>query len=87
MSPVLRHLSVILALGTLLTAPARADDVKAGDLVISQPWSRATPGGAKVAGGYLTVENNGSVPDRLIAGRARSPAGWRCTKWPPTTES
>jgi copper(I)-binding protein len=68
MSPVLRHLSVILALGTLLTAPARADDVKAGDLVISQPWSRATPGGAKVAGGYLTVENKGSVPDRLIGG-------------------
>ncbi len=52
----------------LLVAPARAQEVKAGDLVITQAWSRATPGGAKVAGGYLTIENKGSVADRLIGG-------------------
>ena len=51
-------------------APALAEDVKAGDLVISQPWSRATPGGAKVAGGYLVIENKGTAPDRLIGGSA-----------------
>jgi copper(I)-binding protein len=49
------------------TAPAIADDVKAGDLVISQAWSRATPGGAKVAGGYLVIENKGTVPDKLVS--------------------
>lgn len=48
-------------------APALADDVKAGDLVISQAWSRATPGGAKVAGGYLVIENKGTTPDRLVS--------------------
>src|SRR5450631_3340737 len=32
--------------------------------------SRATPGGAKVGGGYLTIENKGSTPDRLIGGSA-----------------
>jgi periplasmic copper chaperone A len=47
-----------------------ADEVKAGDLVITQAWSRATPGGAKTAGGYLTIENKGSTPDRLIGGAA-----------------
>lgn len=47
-------------------APAIAADVKAGELVISQAWSRATPGGAKVAGGYLTIENKGAVADRLV---------------------
>jgi periplasmic copper chaperone A len=53
----------------LLAAPsARAEDVKAGDLVISQAWSRATPGGAKIGGGYLTIENKGTAPDRLIGG-------------------
>jgi periplasmic copper chaperone A len=53
----------------LFAAPsARADDVKAGDLVISQAWSRATPGGAKTGGGYLTIENKGSAPDRLVSG-------------------
>jgi periplasmic copper chaperone A len=50
-----------------LSATARAEDVKAGDLVISQPWGRATPGGAKIGAGYLTIENKGSVPDRLVA--------------------
>ena len=50
----------------LCVAPAVAEDVKAGDLVISQAWSRATPGGAKVAGGYLTIENKGAAADRLV---------------------
>ncbi len=40
--------------------------VKAGPLEITTPWLRATPNGAKVAGGYLTVTNTGSEPDRLI---------------------
>jgi len=61
-------LMVGLALfGSLLAAPAHADDVRAGDLVISQGWSRATPGGAKIGGGYITIENKGSAPDRLVA--------------------
>jgi copper(I)-binding protein len=54
----------------LALAPARADEVKAGDLVISQAWARATPKGAKVGGGFLTIENKGSAPDRLIGGSA-----------------
>jgi periplasmic copper chaperone A len=47
---------------------ARAEQVKAGDLVITQAWSRATPSGAKTGGGYLTIENKGTAPDRLIGG-------------------
>jgi len=70
----MHKLSRILAFAAISTiafaAPANADDVKAGDLVISQAWSRATPGGAKVAGGYLTIENKGTAPDRLIGGSA-----------------
>src|SRR5205085_3638701 len=54
----------------LLATSLRADEVKAGDLVITQAWSRATPGGAKIGGGYLTIENKGSQPDRLIGGSA-----------------
>lgn len=67
----MNKLSHILALAAfsavVIAAPVRADDVRAGDLVISQAWSRATPGGAKVAGGYLTIENKGSAPDKLVA--------------------
>jgi periplasmic copper chaperone A len=66
----MKKLSSIIPLAPLLVVllgvPAQADDVKAGDLVISQAWSRATPSGAKVAGGYLTIENKGSSPDRLV---------------------
>ncbi len=66
----MNQLSRIFALAALsavvIAAPVRADDVKVGDLVISQAWSRATPSGAKVAGGFLTIENKGSAPDKLI---------------------
>jgi copper(I)-binding protein len=66
----MNKLSRIFALAAfsavVVAAPVRADDVKAGDLVISQAWSRATPGGAKVAGGFLTIENKGTAPDKLI---------------------
>jgi copper(I)-binding protein len=63
-----RAMAYAAAFATLLAAPVRAEDVKAGDLVISQAWSRATPSGAKVAGGYITIENKGSAADKLIGG-------------------
>jgi hypothetical protein len=63
-------LSAAILCYCVATAPAQAAEVKAGDLVITQAWSRATPGGAKVGGGYLTIENKGSTPDRLIGGSA-----------------
>jgi len=47
---------------------ARAEDVKAGALVISHPWVRSTPPGAPTAAGYLTVTNHGASPDRLQGG-------------------
>src|SRR6202049_3151580 len=65
-----RAIARVTVLGYFLAAPACAQEVKAGDLVITQAWSRATPGGAKVGGGYLTIENKGSTPDRLIGGSA-----------------
>jgi copper(I)-binding protein len=52
----------------LAASPAHAGDAMAGDLVITQAWTRATPGGAKIAGGYLTIENKGAAPDRLTSG-------------------
>ena len=67
MKPVLQFFA-FAALFALLGAPAHAQEVKAGDLVITQAWSRATPAGAKVAGGYLTIENKGATPDRLVSG-------------------
>jgi copper(I)-binding protein len=70
MKRIIDGLFGLALLATPFTAPACAQEVKAGDLVITQAWSRATPGGAKVGGGYLTIENKGSTPDRLIGGSA-----------------
>lgn len=61
--------SIAAGFAALLAAmPARADEVRAGDLVISQAWSRATPNGAKNGGGYLTIENKGAAADKLLGG-------------------
>jgi len=63
-------LAGVVLIGALISAPVRAEEVKAGDIVITQAWSRATPGGAKVGGGFLTIENRGASADRLIGGSA-----------------
>jgi periplasmic copper chaperone A len=63
-------LSAFLLTCLVTAPPSRAEEVKAGDLVISQAWSRATPRGAKVGGGFLTIENRGTAPDRLIGATA-----------------
>ena len=65
---ITRAIACAALLATLLAAPAGAEEVKAGDLVITQAWSRATPGGAKTGGGFLSIENKGSTADRLIGG-------------------
>jgi copper(I)-binding protein len=69
---MMRSVRLKLACGVIcwaLLAPAvHAGEVTIGNLVITQAWSRATPGGAPVAGGYLTIENRGSSPDRLLSG-------------------
>ena len=65
-----------LAACALSPSIALSQDVKAGDLVIEHPWSRATPGGAEVAGGYVTIVNNGKAPDRLVGGSFPAAAGF-----------
>ena len=70
--PALKSITGVVACAAMffcfLVIPARAEEVRAGDLVITQAWSRATPNGAKIAGGYLTIENKGTAPDKLIGG-------------------
>lgn len=49
-------------------AMAAQNEYKAGALVVRQPWTRATPKGAPVAGGYVTITNTGKTADRLTGG-------------------
>ena len=61
-------LAVTLWMSSNPTGHAVAADYSIGPLRIGSPWTRATPKGASVAGGYMSITNNGSVPDRLIRG-------------------
>jgi periplasmic copper chaperone A len=54
----------------LSAAPALAQEIKTGDITIEKPWARATPKGAEVGAGYLTIHNNAAAPDRLTGGTA-----------------
>ncbi|WP_281290119.1 copper chaperone PCu(A)C [Rhodoligotrophos appendicifer] len=59
---------VLLAVGlTLGSLAAFALDSGVGNLKLSHPWIRPLPAGAKVAAGYLTIQNAGNVEDRLLA--------------------
>ena len=61
---------IAAVLAALAAMPAQAADVTADSLKISAPWARATPKGASVGGGYMTITNSGTASDRLIGGAA-----------------
>ena len=67
-APVRSSAFVLFAFASLFIGAALAQQVKIGDIVLDHAWARATPGGAKVGGGYLTIENKGATPDKLIGG-------------------
>jgi periplasmic copper chaperone A len=46
---------------------ACAKEFKTGSIAVEQPWARATPGGASVGAGYLTITNGADTPDRLVS--------------------
>jgi periplasmic copper chaperone A len=63
--------SVTLALALAVSAaPAFAQEFKAGDIVVEKPWARATPKGADIGAGYLTILNKGAAADHLTGGAA-----------------
>ena len=69
---MLRLLRAALAAAILVVTPAFAHNgiVHLGDINISLPFTRATLPNAPVAGGFLTIENTGTEPDRLISARS-----------------
>jgi periplasmic copper chaperone A len=56
-----------LVMFSLIAPLAFAHEYKVGDLEIHHPWTRATPPGAEVAGGFFEVVNHGSTADRLTS--------------------
>ena len=57
--------AVAFFLAQLSVAPSLAAEYDVGSIHIAQPWSRATPKGAKAGAGYMTVTNKGTTPDKV----------------------
>jgi len=62
-----RHLFLAFVLLLAGIGAASAHSYKLGTLEIGHPWARATPPTAPTGGGYLSVKNTGTEPDRLIS--------------------
>jgi copper(I)-binding protein len=61
-------IACLAALLSLLPASfANADESKAGELRISQPWSMELPPNAPTVAAYFVVHNGGQQPDRLLS--------------------
>ena len=60
-------LTTVLAAAFLVGAGALAH---AGDISLDHPWSRATPAGAPVGAGYVTLKNSGAAADKLLSATA-----------------
>ncbi len=65
---VTRRFLLLATLATAIAAPAAAHDYTLGALKIGHPWARATV--APTGGAFLSVENTGSAPDRLLRAAA-----------------
>ena len=62
-APALR---IVAASDAAPPVAAPATVFRTGQLTIEAPWTRATPAGAAVAGGFAKISNAGATPDRLI---------------------
>ncbi|MEP6884529.1 MAG: copper chaperone PCu(A)C [Gammaproteobacteria bacterium] len=71
-----RDCTAALLTAWLVAQPAaEAADFRAGNLVVSRPWSSPTPPVATVGAVYFSISNTGSKTDRLTA--LSSPAARR----------
>lgn len=59
---------ILMSVSTLSAAEETDTKVNVGSLVITDHYIRATPPKAKVAAGYLTIENTGSNSETLLGG-------------------
>jgi len=64
LSPAVAAPSALIESIAATAAPSAEYSV--GQLRITAPWMRATPKGATVASGYMTITNTGKEPDRLL---------------------
>ncbi len=63
---MIRILTLAVACAVAAAGSASAQEYQLRTLRIDHPFARATPGGARNGGVYLSVENHGDQADRLV---------------------
>lgn len=64
-----------IILGLFITLPASVQAADEGSVKLQHPWVREAPKASPVAGGYVTIVNEGATADRLV--EVTSPAASR----------
>ena len=62
-----RSIAFAVLAATLCCGAALAHDYQVKSLQVSNPFARATPPGARVAGAFMTIKNQGTETDRLVS--------------------
>ena len=60
--------AALLAAAVWQGATVYAHDYSVGAIKVGHPWARATPKGARIGAGYMTLTNTGTETDRLVGG-------------------
>jgi len=60
--------AIALSSLTQLTTASLAETLAKGSIKVETAWSRETPNGARVAGGFMKITNTGTEADRLVGG-------------------
>jgi copper(I)-binding protein len=71
---MLHHIPKVIVVVAAALAFVGSAPIAAHDVAVSQAWSRASPKGAKVAAGYLAIENRGAAADRLLSASSAASA-------------
>ncbi len=61
-----RSIAFAMLAAALVSGATMADEYQVKSLRVSNPFARATPPGAKVAGAFMSIENLGKEADRLV---------------------
>ena len=67
MKKLILSLAAAAALSLSSLAAMANEAIKAGNLEITMPWTRATLEGQPTGGGFLTIENKGAEADKLLS--------------------
>lgn len=62
--------TAVAVLAGLAMVPARGQEYTAGKIKITQVWVPQPPAGSQVAGGFMTIRNEGDQADTLTGGSA-----------------